>query len=209
MNGSKIVILAAALAVLPLSMASAGGAGGLTWGQQYFDSQLSNFDVQSTYSGAYGYGVTRHGQRIGGFALAVRSSSPDSLFEGGFAGLITGQEVRAGPFLMAVNLWTGLGALRTGPALPTGGSLALFGELDLELGLGFISWMEVTGCAGMQAVTRIAGGRPLFSNVMYTPVLGARVAWGSFSRIQGAEYRSGRLERTPSAVGVQYSVGSQ
>lgn len=175
-----MMILVAALAVLPLSMACAGGAGGLTWGQQYFDSQLSNYDFQGTWSGAYGYGVTRRGQRIGGFAMAVRSSALNEAFEGGFAGLITGQEMHAGPFLMAINLWTGLGGLTADPALPAGRSLALFGELNLELGLGFISWMEVTGYAGMQAITRVSGGRPLFSNVMYTPVLGVRVAWGSF-----------------------------
>ena len=72
-----------------------------------------------------------------------------------------------------------LGSLRADPALPAGGSLALFGELDLELGLGFISWMEVMAYAGMQAITNIYGGRP-FSSIMYTPVLGVRVAWGSF-----------------------------
>ena len=66
MNTTRTIILAAILTLLPLSMACAGGAGGLTWGQQYFDSQLSNADSQGTFSGAYGYGVTRHGQRIGG-----------------------------------------------------------------------------------------------------------------------------------------------
>jgi hypothetical protein len=176
----KILVLAAAFAVLPLSMAAAGGAGGFTWGQQVFDSQLSNYDVQGSYSGVYGYGVTRRGQRIGGFAMAVNSSSPNGTLEGGFAGIITGQEMRAGPFIAAVNLWMGFGGLNATPALPTESSFALFGELDLELGLGFISWMELTGYAGMQAVTSVAGGRPLFSSVMYTPVFGVRVAWGSF-----------------------------
>ncbi len=180
MNGRKIIVLVAALTVLPLSMVCAGGAGGLTWGQQFFDPQLSNYDFQGTWSGAYGYGVTRHGQRIGGFAMAVRSSAPGGTFDGGFAGLITGQEMHAGPFLMAISLWTGIGGLNADSALPAGGSLALFGELDLELGLGFISWMQVTGYAGMQAITRVTGGRPLFSGVAYTPVLGVRVAWGSF-----------------------------
>jgi hypothetical protein len=180
MNTTRIIILAAALSALPLSMACAGGAGGLTWGQQYFDSPLSNYDFQGTFSGAYGYGVTRQGQRIGGFAIAVRSAAPEGAFDGGFAGLITGQEIHAGPFLMAVTLWTGIGGLSVkDPALPAGGSLALFGELDLELGLGFISWMELTGYAGMQAVVRVADGG-FFSGAMYTPVLGIRVSWGSF-----------------------------
>jgi|GEM_PF-2736873 len=179
MNTTRTIILAAILTLLPLSMACAGGAGGLTWGQQYFDSQLSNSDSQGTFSGAYGYGVTRHGQRIGGFAIAERSSPPNGTLNGGFAGLITGQELHAGPFLLAVNLWTGVGALSPDPALPGAGSFALFGELDLELGLGFISWMEVTGYAGMQAVTRVTKGG-LFTGSMYTPVLGVRVAWGSF-----------------------------
>jgi hypothetical protein len=180
MKTRKIIILAAALTVLPLSLACAGGAGGFTWGQQYFDSQLSNYDVQGSNSGVYGYGVTRHGQRIGGFAMAVRSSAPGTALEGGFVGLITGQEMHAGPFIAAVTLSMGFGGLSANPALAAGSSLALFGELDLELGLGFISWMEVTGYAGMQAVTSLFGGRPPFSSVIYTPVFGVRVAWGSF-----------------------------
>ena len=179
MNTTRIIVLAVALTVLPLSMACAGGAGGLTWGQQYFDSQLSNHDFQSTFSGGYGYSVTRHGQRIGGFGLAV-TSLPNGSLDGGFGGLILGQEVHTGPFLLAVNLWTGFGGLSADPALLTAGSLALFEELDLEMGLGFISWMEVTAYAGMQAITRVGAGHALFSGAMYTPVLGVRVAWGSF-----------------------------
>ena len=180
MNTTRIIVLAAALCVLPLSTACAGGAGGLTWGQQFVDSQLSNSDFQGTFSGGYGYGVTSHGQRIGGFGLAVRSSASSGSLDGGFGGLILGQEAHAGPFLLAINLWTGFGGLRGDPSLPAGGSLALFEELDFELGLGFIPWMEVTGYAGMQAIARVGAGRPLFSGVMYTPVLGVRVAWGSF-----------------------------
>jgi hypothetical protein len=180
MSAMKTLVLAAAFSILPLSLACAGGAGGLTWGQQYFDSQLSNLDSQGTLSGGYGYGVTRTGQRIGGFGLAVRSSASNGALDGGFGGLILGQEAHAGPFLLAVNLWTGVGGLSADPAIPAGRSLALFEELDFELGLGFISWMEVTGYAGMQAIVRVGAGRPLFSDVMYTPVLGVRVAWGSF-----------------------------
>lgn len=81
---------------------------------------------------------------------------------------------------MAINFWTGFGGLSADPALPTAGSPALFEEIDVELGLGFIPWMEVTGYAGMQAIARIGAGHSLFSGVMYTPVVGVRVAWGSF-----------------------------
>jgi hypothetical protein len=179
-NRTRIVTLAAALILMPLSLACAGGAGGLTWGQQYFDSQLSNADSRAVLSGGYGYGVTQNGQRIGGFGLAVQSSALNGSLDGGFGGLILGQEMHAGPFLLAVNLWTGLGGLSADPAVSAGKSLALFEELDLELGLGFIPWMEVTGYAGMQASARVGAGRPLFSDVMYAPVLGVRVAWGSF-----------------------------
>ena len=180
MSATRMVILAAALSVLPLSIAFAGGAGGLTWGQQFFDPALSNSDFPGTFSGGYGYGVTGHGQRIGGFGLAVRSLSPTGGLDGGFGGLILGQEAHGGPFLFALNLWTGVGGLSANPALPGKGSLALFEELDVELGLGFIPWMELTGYAGMQAIMRVGSGSPLFRGALYTPVLGVRVAWGSF-----------------------------
>ncbi len=180
MRGVKILVLSVALAVLPLSVVSARGGGGITWGQEYFNPSLSNFDLQTTYSGAYGYGVMHDGQRIGGFALGLRSSAPSSDFGAGFVGVITGQEVHLGRVMGAVNLWTGLGGMRASPVLSTPDCFALFGQVELELGFGFTRVMQLTAYAGMQAIAAVVDGRPLFSEVMYTPVLGLRLAWGSF-----------------------------
>jgi hypothetical protein len=180
MKGVKIMVLAAALAILPLSVLSARGAGGITWGQEYFDPSLSNFDLQATYSGAYGYSITRDGQRIGGFALGIRSSAPSAEFDAGFVGFITGQEVHFGPVMGAVNLWMGFGGMSASPVLNTPDCFALFGQIELEMGFGFTHGMQLTGYAGMQAIAGVRDGQPLFGNVMYTPVLGLRLAWGSF-----------------------------
>jgi hypothetical protein len=169
-----------ALAVLPLSFAAARGAGGVTWGQEYFTPSLSNFDLPTMYSGAYGYSVTRDGQRIGGFVLGLHSSADSPSFDAGFVGLITGQETHLGPAIGAVNLWTGFGGMSANPVLNTPESFALFGELDLELGFGFTRGVQLTGYAGMQAIVSVVEGQPLFHNVMYSPVLGLRLAWGSF-----------------------------
>ena len=180
MKGMKIVAFAAALAVLPLTEAFARGAGGVTWGEQYFDSRFSNYDVSMNYNGVFGYSVTYGGQRVGGFAMALNTSAGEPELNGGFLGAITGQEFRTGPFLGAVNLWTGFGGLTGGatPGIP--GSLALFGELNLEAGFGFMPGVTLTGYAGMQVTSSLSASAPYFTNVMYTPVLGMRVAWGAF-----------------------------
>jgi hypothetical protein len=171
--------LATALVVLPLAAAFAKGGGGFTWGEQYFDSQLANYDLQATSSGVYGYGVTHGGQRIGGFAMALRSAETSD-FTGGFVGTITGQEAHMGPVLVAVDLLTGFGGIAPSATLQTGGTFALMAELDLELGLGFFRGVCLTGYAGMQAFTAFSLDEQPFTNVRYTPVFGVRVAWGSF-----------------------------
>jgi hypothetical protein len=176
MSFRRIVVVAAALALLPLSASFARGAGGVTWGQQYFDSQLASNDLQATMNGVFGYSTSRGGQRIGGFAMAVHGPFVD----GGFVGAIAGQEMRTGIFSAGMNLWTGFGGLSASPVTLAGGSFALFGELDLELGFGFIPGVQLTGYAGMQAMMGIPAGRPSFEDVMYTPVFGLRIAWGSF-----------------------------
>ena len=180
MNMGRIFVVAAALLVLPLLGAFARGAGGFTWGEQYFDAQFSSYDLQTSYAGVYGYSVNYGGQRIGGFAMSIHSAMTDPVLNGGFVGAITGQEMRTGPFVAAVNLWAGFGGMSGSASLGLPGSLALFGELNLELGMGFIPGVMLTGYAGMQAVTGVSPEQPLFSSVMYTPVFGLRIAWGSF-----------------------------
>ena len=180
MHKMKIGFIALALAFLPFSLARAEDTGGLTWGGQYFDADFSNYDLQTTYSGIYGYHVTHDGQRAGGFALGLRSRSPDQSFEGGMIGAIAGQEMRAGLFLAATNLWTGIGGISTNPVLGTKGGFALFGELDLEIGVRLFPGMRAVAYGGMQAIAPLAREQQLFSSVLYTPVYGVRIAWGGF-----------------------------
>ena len=175
----KIAAVAAALVVLPLSTAFARGAGGFTWGEQYFDAQFSTYDLSMSTSGVFGYSVSYGGQRIGGFAVAVHSDVGMPSLDGGFIGAITGQEIRTGPFMAAVNLWTGIGGM-LGPGFPLTDSLALVGELSLEIGIRIFPGTIASGYVGMQAVTNLPGSAPLFSSVAYTPVIGMRLAWGSF-----------------------------
>ena len=180
MKGLKIIVLAAVLGVLPLSVIFAGGAGGITWGQEFVDPAFSNFGLQTTYSGAYGYGVNHDGQRIGGFALGLHATNMGPSFDAGFVGLITGQEVHLGPLMGALNLWTGIGGMSANTVLNTPDCFALFGEADLEVGFGFTHAMQLTGYVGMQAIVSVVEGQPLFHTVMYAPVMGLRLAWGSF-----------------------------
>jgi hypothetical protein len=179
-KGIRIVVIAAVLCVLPLSVVSARGAGGVTWGQEFFYPSLSGDSTQANFSGAYGYGVSRDGTRFGGFAISLNSSIPSSSFMGGFVGFISGQEVHLGPVIGALNLWTGIGGMRASPVMNTPDCFALFGELDLEVGFAFTRGMELTGYAGVQGITGLVDGQPLFHNVMWAPVLGLRLAFGSF-----------------------------
>jgi hypothetical protein len=175
----RIAALAAAFAVLPLAVGFARGAGGFTWGQQIFDPQLANLDMQSSLVGVYGYGVSWRGQRTGGFALAVHSDGATPVVEGGFIGGIAGQEFRRSPFIGAVNLWAGMGGLTAGRGVPPEGSFAVFGEITAELGAAFMPGVMLTGYAGLQAMSAVSSGEAFFTRVMYTPVIGMRLAWGS------------------------------
>jgi hypothetical protein len=175
----RIAAVAAVLVVLPLSTAFARGAGGFTWGEQYFDVQLSSYDLSMTTTGVFGYSVSYGGQRVGGFAMAVHSDAGGPALDGGFIGAITGQEIRTGPFVMAVNAWTGIGGMQ-GPGFPFTDSFALVGELSLEVGFLIFPGMTASGYVGMQAITNLPVSEPLFTRVAYTPVMGMRLVWGSF-----------------------------
>jgi len=177
----KICSIVLALALLPLSIAIAEDAGGFTWGEQYFDADFSNYNLQTTYSGLYGYHVTRDGQRTGGFALGLRSQYSTQSFEGGMLGAIAGQEMRAGPFLAATNLWAGIGGINANPVLGTKGGFAVFGELSVELGVRLFPGFHAAAYGGMQAIAPLGREQQLLGSILYTPVYGLRIAWGGFS----------------------------
>ncbi len=175
----RIALVAVIFAAVPLAAGFARGAGGFTWGQQVFDGQLASDDMQSSVTGVYGYGVSRDGQRTGGFALALHSNAAVPVVEGGFIGGIAGQEIRRYPFIVAVNLWAGVGGLTAGRGVLSDGALALFGEVTVEAGAAFMPGVMLTGYAGLQAMSAVSQGESFFSRVMYTPVIGMRLAWGS------------------------------
>jgi hypothetical protein len=179
MRFKKVVVVAFALLAIPLVGAFARGAGGFTWGEQYFDQSLSNFNIQTTYNGVYGYSITWGGQRYGGFAIVAHSDATAPIFNAGFVGGIAGQEMRIGPFLVAINAWTGFGGMTTNPLYQGAGAFALFGELNLEAGFGFLPGIMVTGYAGIQAVAQVFPEESFVRNAIYTPVIGMRIAWGS------------------------------
>ena len=178
MSVKRMIVAIVALAVLPLSMAF--GAGGVSWGEQYLVPQypdFANYDTQARFTAVYGYSVARGGMRNGGFVLGVHSPNEECGFDGGFIGAISGQELRAGPFVIALNLWTGIGGMRR--AFSAGdGAFALFGQADLELGFTIFPGMRVVGYGGMQAVADILAWQPVSTAVYYTPVAGIRLAWG-------------------------------
>jgi hypothetical protein len=179
MRFKKVVIVALALSVLPLAGAFARGAGGFTWGEQYFDQSLSNINLGTSDNGVYGYSTTYGGQRIGGFALAMHSDAIAPAFNAGFIGAIGGQEVRIGPFMGAVTAWTGFGGMNTNPLYQGPAAFALFGELNVEAGFGFLPGVMLTCYAGLQAVAQVFPEQAFIQNTIYTPVMGMRIAWGS------------------------------
>jgi hypothetical protein len=171
----KLVLAAALFIALPVAMAGAGGAGGVGFGAQYFDPGLSNVNHSLTYISGFGYGTSEapYGRRIGGFGMALFSA--DGTTAGGVGGMLIGQEFHSGPIIAGLTLYYGVG----GVAFYNAGYMVLFGEGDFELGVSLL-WMRITAYAGFQAWGNLVPGLPLSNAVVYTPVLGVRMAWGSF-----------------------------
>jgi hypothetical protein len=178
MRFGKIVVVALLLTVLPLVGVFAHGAGGFTWGQQYPYGVFSNVDLSASTIGVYGYNSTWGGQRYGGFAMAIHSDETLPAFKGGFIGAVAGQEMRIGPVVAAVNLWSGFGGLSLDPLFGNQGVFALFGELTIEVGFAILPGVLVTGYAGLQAIAPVLADHAFIDSAMYTPVLGMRFAWG-------------------------------
>ena len=178
-NRYGVAVVAALISVLPLASAGARGLGGITWGQEVFESSLSDSDLGSRLLGVYGYDVDHSGRRTGAFALAIYSDASPPVAQGGFLGCLVGQELRQAGTLMAVNLWAGVGGLTAGRGVPSSGSFAGFAELSGEIGVTVMPGLLLTGYAGLQAMSAISSHEAFFSRVMYSPILGVRIAWGS------------------------------
>lgn len=171
----RIAVLIPAL-VLLAAPAFAGGGGGTFMGRLLPYPRLQNHDLSASMSGGFGYGVSRDGSRIGGFGLAIEDAQ-NGAFYGGFGGLMSGQQVKLGPAIGSVNLWTGVGYLA--PQSTGSGSIGYYGELSAELGVVVIPWMQVSAYGGMQVMGRF-DRYAWFPDAVYAPVAGIRFAWGSF-----------------------------
>lgn len=185
MRMNRIFVAAAVIAVLAASGAyagGAGGAGGVTHGFQYLDLDGGwySVDVRENSVGGFGYGVNRHGERIGGFGLAFFSADPSVAFEGGVGGLINGQQFSIGPLTAAAVAWTGVGCLHTDVPGMAGSWVTLFLEADVEVGWALTPWLQLTGYGGVQMMASLAPDEPFESMLFYTPTVGVRIAWGSF-----------------------------
>jgi hypothetical protein len=180
MRFARVAVIALLLAAVPLAAGFARGVGGLTWGQQYWNEQVSTNDLQTSATGAYGYRTNREGQRFGGFVIGYHASAMLPELDGGFIGTIVGQEAVSGPFVTAATLWTGIGGLNRDPVLGTPDVFGFFGEADLELGVRAFAGVMLTGYAGVQVVTCMNSVQAPFSSAYFTPVFGVRLAWGSF-----------------------------
>ncbi len=167
-----IIAMGVLLATAPFAMA--GGAGGCGFAMQNPTLGPSNTVMGMSSIMGYGYGVSEHGERFGGFGAALLSADGET--DGGVGGVMIGQELRAGPFVVAVTLWGGVG----GAAYREAGYMLLFGEADAEVGVRLLPWVQLTFYAGYQAFGNMVPGVPMSSMYIYSPVMGVRLGWGSF-----------------------------
>jgi hypothetical protein len=178
----KRIMTVVALAVLLPLASFARGAGGVTFGTQVFSLGAANPDLGLMSLGGFGYGVSRWGQRIGGFGQAFLGfPRPGSYTACGVGGLLAGQELRAGPVVVGLNLLLGAGGMGSSFFPPYGGYAIGFGEVTLDAGIALAPWMLVSAYGGMQAMTNLIPGRPFSNVVIYSPVAGVRLSWGWFA----------------------------
>ena len=104
-------LLILGLLLLSGVLLSADGAGGMFYGFQHYSENWTSHDLGVKYIGGYGYGGSSRGSRVGGFGLAMIGA--DESLTGGFGGSITGQSISIGPMTAAVNVWAGVGGIRT------------------------------------------------------------------------------------------------
>jgi hypothetical protein len=178
MKTQRLLMTMLALIAIPgIAAFAAGGAGGIGFGVQHFDPEYSSANLFLQYATGYGYGVSREGERIGGFGTGFYSDNGQAA--GGVGGIIVGHEWKGGPFTAALTFWGGIG-VATRKVSTTPPAVVLFGEADAELGIRLVRWMQLTAYVGMQG-----WGRPFhqifFDGAgLYTPVYGFRIGWGSF-----------------------------
>jgi hypothetical protein len=185
---TKIVIALALLMLLAGTAVFADGAGGMYYGLQTSeypflkDYPIRNNSLGLAYYGGYGYGV--HGNTItGGFGFAITDTDGETGIAGGFGGVINGIRFVDWPVTVSLISWTGLGGISAGNQADGDseeGYFAFMEEITLELGIPINQWFMPSLYAGYQIAGNLAPGTPFEDFLVYTPVIGVRVAWGKF-----------------------------
>ena len=184
----KLTILIVLLVFLSGFGAFADGCGGMFYGLQTSEYPfLKNHPVHNNsmvlaYYGGYGYGV--HGHSItGGFGFAITDTDGDTGISGGFGGVINGVRFIDWPVTVSLISWTAIGGISAGgQENPDGeeGFFAFMEEITLEVGIPVNRWFMPTLYAGYQVAGNLVPGTPFEDFLVYTPVIGVRVAWGKF-----------------------------
>jgi len=177
----KKIAVAGIMMVVVVAMASAYGGGGAYQGTQVPIPGYSNIDTVAAMQGGYGYGASRSGSRYGGFGVSITNEETGE-FMGAFGGVITGRQIRTGPFTLSANVWSGVG-YATAELVPVTASLpgavAFLAEATVEAGLAVLPWLQISAYGGYQAIGTFDMSA-MFSNTRYTPIVGTRVTWGGF-----------------------------
>ncbi|MFP4550469.1 MAG: hypothetical protein ACLFNT_06665 [Spirochaetales bacterium] len=172
----KRFVLILSILLIGSALAFAGGGGGVFEGRMLPYRGWASTDLDATVGGGFGYGIARDGSRIGGFGLVVNDEFDEELY-GAFGGLISGRQYKMGPIVGSVNLWTGVGYVS--PRLFDGNTVGYVGELNAELGVLLVPWMQIAVYGGMQGMGSFYSEK-WFSDFTYSPVAGIRAVWGSF-----------------------------
>jgi hypothetical protein len=187
MNG-KLGTMLALFAVLAGAVVFADGAGGIYYGLQTSeypflkDYPVRNNSLGLACYGGFGYGV--HGNTItGGFGFAVGDTDGDTGISGGFGGVINGVRFVDWPVTISLISWTAIGGISAGnreSEEEDHGFFAFMEEITLEVGIPINRWFMPSLYAGYQVAGNLAPGTPFEDFLVYTPVVGVRVAWGKF-----------------------------
>ena len=174
---TKRIIVTAVLMTASAFAAFAYGGGGFFQATQMSFPTYSNIGNVAEVNGGYGYGASRDGARYGGFGLAVTDPATESLM-GAFGGVISGRQMRTGPFTLSLNVWGGVGYVDPSyAAVPA--SVGFFTEASAEAGFAILPWMQLSVYGGYQAIGPFDPAL-LFTGTRYAPVVGSRLTWGSF-----------------------------
>jgi len=185
----KLLLVFILIMMITSVWAKGGGAGGTFFGYQmssypFLDEsvEILNNSFGLSYFGGFGYGAGSDGVIHGGFGMAIKDPVYESGITGGFGGVINGVQLITTLVHLNVMSYTGFGGVYTGNNAANKDTwfFVILEEVDLELGIPLFSWFMPVVYIGYQIAGNILPGDMLSSFISYTPVMGVRLAWGSF-----------------------------